>query len=431
MRKFKDINYSFSSDIKSIFQPKIDNIQKHTIWKEFQCDQLRLEFINDKAFLKTGYSKFPPFLNKESSNEEVIEYCLNNKDIEDPISLMNLIKEDKDFIELEKYELTDFALLDLIERAKLGQRFRNKAYLKRNLKAFNDALWIAGKFDDEGAKVYFIDDIIFAIPSKDYKPLPIASLVSTLEKELSSLYKNISFAGGYYCHEIMYVDYAINEPELINIYQRALGQVFFKPRLILRLVTSNLGFSGANLYPMLEYSNSPSSPTVKMNLGERIVLQHKGLASLDKFIENINDAFSLIENLPSELAKLNDIEIKHPIHCLINLADKCGIPAKYIAPIAENASNVFGSNSTNARQVYLLLSKVSNYAKTDKEQLKISEKIGKGIRILINSADDVDIPKIKWVSLSNIIVDEGQDIFNNIQNNDTSVEEQIGFSFAS
>lgn len=427
--KITNLDYSVTSDVKNYFQKRMNDIQECSSWSSESCENLRYLNDNGKDYILIGKSSLPPFLNEKATIENVVDYCNKNSTSENPIDLLQKIKEGKCFEELKRYPLTDFAMNDLIDRAKVGSRFKDRSFFERNIDTFNDALWTAGK-TDEGVKIYKIDDVVFAIPSENYKPLPIATLIQAMETELNNLFNDVKFSMGFYCHEIMYVDYAINDKNVIKAYQKALNQVFHKPRLIIRLVTSNLGFSGANLYPMLEYSTTPTSSPVKISLGENISLAHKGIASIETFKKNVNSVYTLVETIPENLNKLNDIRIEHPVHCLINLADKCGIPAKYVSSVADTASAIFNGSSTNARQIYMLMSKIIAQGKDEKEKLRLAEKTGKAIRILLHNTSEVDITKIKWISLSNIIADEGQNaILNDTSdsNADVSSMEQMSF----
>ena len=427
--KITDLNYSITSDVKTYFQKRMSDIQDCSSWSSESCENLRYINDNGEDYISIGKSYLPPFLSENATIESVVEYCNNNATSENPIDLLQMIKEHKCFNEIERYPLTDFALNDLIDRAKVGSRFKDRAFFDRNIATFNDALWTAGK-TDEGVKIYKINDVVFAIPSENYKPLPIATLIQTMETELNKLFNEVKFSSGFYCHEIMYVDYAISDKNVIRAYEKALNQVFYKPRLIIRLVTSNLGFSGANLYPMLEYSTTPTSGAVKISLGENISLAHKGIASLAAFEKNVNSLFSLVETIPEKLNQLNNIRVEHPVHCLINLADKCGVPAKYVSDVADTAAAIFNGTPTNARQIYMLMSKIIAKGKNEKEKLRLAEKTGKAIRILLNNVSEVDITKIKWISLSNIIADEGQNPFvnnTNDSNADVSSMEQLSF----
>lgn len=43
------------------------------------------------------------------------------------------------------------------------------------------------------------------------------------------------------------------------------------------------------------------------------------------------------------------------------------------------------------------------------ERMQITEKVGRGIRLMREHLDEVDIPKIKWKRLG-VLCDEGQDL---------------------
>jgi len=252
-------------------------------------------------------------------------------------------------------------------------------------------------------KAYCREGDILACHSKDYKPLDISALFETLEDTLLSEYQNVEFFNGYYSDDFTIVDFAIKDKRVTAAYEKFLSndQRFFESKIIVRLVTSNLGMSGANLYPMFIYKTSKDSPDKLLPMTDkRICLEHKGAASVEKFRQNCEQIFPLVEMLPNELSVLDKITIEYPTHCVINLAEKTGIPAKRIKDIAENVSFIFDGCKPNAKELYKIFVEVIDKGDSDVEKMQLAEKVAKALRILKNHKDDVDIPKTKWKRLA-------------------------------
>ena len=111
--------------------------------------------------------------------------------------------------------------------------------------------------------------------------------------------------------------------------------------------------------------------------------------------------------------ELKNITIQYPTHCCINLAEKVGIPAKYITEVAENVAFVYPNRSINGLQLYMLFAHVIQQTNDEKLNFVLSEKVARGIRVLKERTSEIDIPKIKWKRLQNITAEEGQDFIPN------------------
>ena len=135
--------------------------------------------------------------------------------------------------------------------------------------------------------------------------------------------------------------------------------------------------------------------------------------------------FSLTETLPERISELDNIKINYPTHCCINLAEKVGIPAKYISDIAENVAFVYPNTTITAKQLYILFTDVQRQVEGSIQRFNLSERVAKAIRILKEHSEDVDIPRIKWKQLQNITADEGQDFIPSSSDSDI---EQMKFA---
>lgn len=261
------------------------------------------------------------------------------------------------------------------------------------------------------SKSYFRGNTILACHSKDYKPLEISELVSTLKKKLNEKYQFVSFGNGFYSDELTIVDFFVEDKKIIKAYEKALfaNSTIKDIKVVIRLTTSNLGLSGANLTPLLFYKKSKNDAYKCFPLTDgRICLKHDGDASIEKFAKNCEMLFPMVEMLPSELEKLNDIYIEYPTHCIINLAEKAKIPAKKIKNIAEDVSFVYCGCKPTARDLMQHFISVIDTAENDTEKNTLTERVAKALRILKEHPDEVDIPKVKWKRLG-VLCDEGQE----------------------
>lgn len=272
--------------------------------------------------------------------------------------------------------------------------------------------------DDSGKEpfmsmAYLHGDNIVACHSKDYRPLEISELIEQLKESLEKRYEKVEFFDGSYCDDFTIVDFIIRDRQVIRALEHVVsgGAKYYDAVLSVRLVTSNLGLSGANLYPLFLFKTTLEQRTYSVlpATEKRIVLEHKGDANIEKFAKNCEKMFGLIELLPQNIAALNGMIVHYPTHCLINVAEKVGIPAKYVKPVAEDVAFLYQGCEPTAKEIYMYLAQVIDAPTDAVERMQITEKVGRGIRLMREHLDEVDIPKIKWKRLG-VLCDEGQDL---------------------
>lgn len=272
--------------------------------------------------------------------------------------------------------------------------------------------------DDSGKEpfmsmAYLHGDNIVACHSKDYRPLEISELIEQLKESLEKRYEKVEFFDGSYCDDFTIADFIIRDRQVIRALEHVVsgGAKYYDAVLSVRLVTSNLGLSGANLYPLFLFKTTPEQRTYSVlpATEKRIVLEHKGDANIEKFAKNCEKMFGLIEFLPQNIAALNGMIVHYPTHCLINVAEKVGIPAKYVKPVAEDVAFLYQGCEPTAKEIYMYLAQVIDAPTDAVERMQITEKVGRGIRLMREHLDEVDIPKIKWKRLG-VLCDEGQDL---------------------
>ena len=260
---------------------------------------------------------------------------------------------------------------------------------------------------------YLHGDNIVACHSKDYRPLEISELIEQLKESLERRYEKVEFFDGSYCDDFTIVDFIIRDRQVIRALEHVVsgGAKYYDAVLSVRLVTSNLGLSGTNLYPLFLFKTTPEQRTYSVlpATEKRIVLEHKGDANIEKFAKNCEKMFGLIELLPQNIAALNGMIVHYPTHCLINVAEKVGIPAKYVKPVAEDVAFLYQGCEPTAKEIYMYLAQVIDAPTDAVERMQITEKVGRGIRLMREHLDEVDIPKIKWKRLG-VLCDEGQDL---------------------
>lgn len=139
--------------------------------------------------------------------------------------------------------------------------------------------------------------------------------------------------------------------ELLDTYREALDEHGMDKDVqapAIRLTTSDVGVSGANLYPMLLCGSSHQG----ISLGSPIRLEHKAGASVMHFKDNLNMLYSRYADAVTNLTGLMDIEIRNPLNCMMGVMKRVSIPKK----IANEAINLYeakhGNGACTAHDLY-------------------------------------------------------------------------------
>ena len=153
--------------------------------------------------------------------------------------------------------------------------------------------------------------------------------------------------------------------------------------------TSNVGLSGANIFPELTHKGN------QIPVGAPLCLQHKGEASIEKFKENINQVYSLFHKSLHHLSELKDKTIKYPVSTLISVCKKNHIPKKYIAYAVEYFEDLIDEDDeVTAYDVYMAITEVifmaESEGRTNKQVFALKENVA---RCLFVNWSEFDLPK--------------------------------------
>ena len=159
-----------------------------------------------------------------------------------------------------------------------------------------------------------------------------------------------------------------------------------------RLTTSDVGVSGANLYPTLivDGRNIP--------LGNPLKLEHKHGASMLDFEKKLAMLYSQYDLALGKLKELITITVKNPANTMIGVMSKLGIPKKYGVPALEKFVAIHGSGFCTAHDVYYGIAEVVFFMQCANESgTKITQMEETVSRALNVKWQEFDIPgEIKW-----------------------------------
>ena len=260
----------------------------------------------------------------------------------------------------------------------------------------NECLKVAPK--KSTAKIRLAEGKVSAVLSSSYAPLPMPEIFELATEYIDKRFPDNHFVCGSWSHVVTTAEWELSgEVGLVKAYKEALtkhglgdNQAYANIQPGLRLSSSDIGISGANLMPKLVVGND----RLLLPLGGPVGLEHKGDASMSKFKENLEGVFAQYSNQLEKLAGLLEIEIENPINCMKEVMKRLGIPKKYATPVLEIFGIGFGhGNPCTAHDIYYglgeLMMQLQIQKATGEQTLRMEETIAKALTL--NFAD-YDIP---------------------------------------
>ncbi len=287
----------------------------------------------------------------------------------------NLHIEDKFGNDAEDLPYNDFAVKSICDRADVSGGAIHRLSGEKFREHINDYFDVAVK-KDSIINVY--DGVVYAAHSQSYAILNIKECVNILIDHLNETYPNNEILSYVITPTETIVDFALNDDNLNRKYEEVLQKKIGKLRKIypvLRFITSNTGWSGANIIPIL-YMNGANTITA-----EPIILNHKGSANLDKFADNCRRSYSLMLEGVEKLNELSRIAIDYPANCAANIAKEINLPKKMTMPILLDMEEDYGNMSATAREVYLYLTKLTEVVKDPVKQFKLADQISRALKL--------------------------------------------------
>lgn len=278
--------------------------------------------------------------------------------------------------------IDDFALTSLEDRAMVTGQALKALSCKQYARVINTCLRAVGS--KEKSTIVTYDGKILAFLSNDYKILPVDKMFSIADKVISE--KGGAFSVGFadpYKVEARYI-----LPESICDSYRDVVPNNYVPTVSIQ--TSNVGLSGANIFPQLTFRGN------QVPVGAPMCLQHKGVATIEKFEENIKNIYSLFFKSFKQLSELKKIKIQYPVGTMISVCKKNHIPKKYVAYAAEYFKDLIDvDDEITAYDVYFAITEVIFIAETEGKSndrlFSLKENVA---RCLNTNWADFDLPTV-------------------------------------
>lgn len=299
----------------------------------------------------------------------------------------------------ETYPVRDCAIQTILSRARVNGYGLRDLETATYAKVVNYCLKVARG----DALIKIADGKVSAVhggDEHDYSILDMREIFATTSEYLQVHFKGSEYmkGSGMYDHSIVSATWKLGgNQELLDTYRKALRDNGLEDKVeapALRLTTSDVAASGANLYPMLLCESSSKT----ISLGSPIKLTHDKKATLTDFRNNLSLICSRYQDAITNLSKLMDIEIRHPLNCLRLVMRKIGIRKKLINQVVELYEAQNGTGPCTAHDLYYAMNEASFFGACDGLQghsiIKLEEDI---TRALSMDWEEYDVGgAIKW-----------------------------------
>lgn len=286
----------------------------------------------------------------------------------------------------ETYPVRNCAIQTILSRARVSGYGLRDLETATYAKVVNYCLKVA-KGD---ALIKIADGKVSAVhggDEHDYSILDMREIFATTSEYLQVHFKGSEYmeGSGMYDHSIVSATWKLGgNQELLDTYRKALRDNGLEDKVeapALRLTSSDVAASGANLYPMLICESSSRT----ISLGSPIKLAHEKRATLTDFRNNLSLICSRYQDAITNLSILMDIEIRHPSNCLRLVMRKIGIRKKLINQVVELYEVQNGTGPCTAHDLYYAMNEASFFGACEGLQgysiIKLEEDITRALSL--------------------------------------------------
>ena len=263
------------------------------------------------------------------------------------------------------YPVRSCALKTILERARISGHALSKVSTSVFTQILNYCLDVAS--GDSLIKV--ADEKVSAVHGgdpKDYAILEMLPLFQRVKDYLEEHFPGCSFLTASFDHSLAMALWSLDgqSDELLDTYRRELAAKGLSNRAVkpgLRFMTSDVGVSGANLYPILLMGNGSRI----VPLGYPIKTEHKYGVDMDYFDEQLDLLYARFREAIEKQTKLLQIDIRHPYTTMLTALKRIGAPKKVGYEAADLFLAQHGSAPCTAYEIYLAMSEVIFMAQCD------------------------------------------------------------------
>lgn len=257
------------------------------------------------------------------------------------------------------YPVRSCALKTILERARISGNALGKVSKSVLTQILNYCLDVAT--GDSLIKV--ADDKVSAVhggdPS-DYAVLEMLPMFQSVKDFLDDEFPGNSFLTANYDHSVVTAIWSLDGQanDLLDTYYQELaanglsGKVNVTPGL--RVTTSDVGVSGANLYPILLNKHGDKI----IPLGAPIKTEHSNGVNLDKFEAQLKLLYARFRETIEKHKKMMGIEIRYPKNTMLGVLKHIKAPKKASYEALDQFLALNGEQPCTAYELYLAMSEV-------------------------------------------------------------------------
>ena len=257
------------------------------------------------------------------------------------------------------YPVRSCALKTILERARISGNALGKVSKSVLTQILNYCLDVAT--GDSLIKV--ADDKVSAVhggdPS-DYAVLEMLPMFQSVKDFLDDEFPGNSFLTANYDHSVVTAIWSLDGQanDLLDTYYQELaanglsGKVNVTPGL--RVTTSDVGVSGANLYPILLNKHGDKI----IPLGAPIKTEHSNGVNLDKFEAQLKLLYARFRETIEKDKKMMGIEIRYPKNTMLGVLKHIKAPKKASYEALDQFLALNGEQPCTAYELYLAMSEV-------------------------------------------------------------------------
>ena len=263
------------------------------------------------------------------------------------------------------YPVRSCAIKTVLERARISGHALNKVSKAVFAEILNYCMGVAS--GDSLIKI--ADEKVSAVHGgdpKDYTVMEMLPLFKATSDFLNREYPGNTFMTAHFDHSIVTAIWRLDgqADKLLDTYHRELAAKGLQTEKMvpaLRFSTSDVGMSGANLYPIfLAGAGSRIVP-----LGYPIRTEHKNGVSMQYFEEQLRLVYAQFEKALDKQVQLMNIEIRYPVTTLMRVLKRIKAPKKASYEAMDYFMAMHGDSPCTAYELFMQMSDVIFSAQCD------------------------------------------------------------------
>lgn len=341
-KKIYEDDFACSFRDRNRFLEFLKERKENSFWLKAPSRRLRFQSVEKDSSLGDLYMQFFRNIGKAG----ILEDTMENTSI-----LLSVNGSD--------YPVRSCALKTILERARISGNALSKVPTRVFTEILNYCMDVAS--GDSLIKV--ADEKVSAVHGgdpKDYAVLDILPLFQRVKDFLDETFPGNTFLTANYDHSIVTAIWSLDgqSSELLDTYRREVaakglaGKTNVLPAL--RFTTSDVGVSGANLYPILLMGKSSRI----VPLGYPIKTNHKNGVDMDYFNEQLSLLYARFREAIEEQTKLLDIDVRYPATAMLGVLKRIGAPKKASYEALDQFLAQHGDIPCSAYELYLAMSEV-------------------------------------------------------------------------